>query len=412
MPIQSRLVRLFFHSFFRVLILVVSVAQWVCLAWVLALLTPWRWAWWSHVFGVGALHVLNRFLIARRRLAGVQPPGLAFRAYTAVAFTSLFCFVFLLASATLWLIGGAVVGRLHAAAVGTSAAPIEERALAEGFRWLVSAGMVGIALLFAYGYVFGQRALRVVRRSLPLPGAPPGTRLRLVHISDIHIGQNLSVGELEGFVAAVNSEEPDLICITGDIVDSPQANERPFLQVLARLRARHGVLATLGNHDHYAGAGRVTAGLRAHTPVRLLRDEAATLSLDGVRLHVIGLDDRGRDWARGVLSDGELARLLAAAPAGVAVMLLTHRPDLFPQAAEQGVFLTLAGHTHGGQLALPWFGGRRRNLAEFITRFSRGLYERDGCFLHVSCGLGVTAQRIRLFTPREIAVLDLAGSDA
>jgi predicted MPP superfamily phosphohydrolase len=411
-PIQSQVTRLFFHSFFRVLILVVSIAQWACLAWVLALLTASRWPWWSHLAGVGALHLLNRLLIARRRLGGARPPGLAFRAYTAVAFTSLFGFLFLVASGALWLIGGGIVGRLHAAAVGLNAAPIQEGMLADGFRWFVSTGMAGIGLLFAYGYVFGQRALRVVRRTLPLgSGAPPGAELRIAHISDIHIGQNLSLAELERFVASVNRIEPDLICITGDIIDSPNADESRFLPVLAQLRARYGVLATLGNHDHYTGASRVAAALRTHTPFRLLRDEAATLELGGIRLHVIGLDDRGRDWARGVLSDGQLARLLAAAPTGVPVLLLTHRPDVFPQAAEQGVLLTLAGHTHGGQLALPWFGGRRRNLAEFITAFSRGFYERDGSFLYVSCGLGVTGQRIRLFTPREIAVFDLVTSE-
>ena len=69
--------------------------------------------------------------------------------------------------------------------------------------------------------------------------------------------------------------------------------------------------------------------------------------------------------------------------------------------------LTLSGHTHGGQLAGPWFGGRRRNLAEFVTAFDRGLYRRGDAHLYVNCGLGVTGQRIRLFTPREITVAEL-----
>ena len=67
----------------------------------------------------------------------------------------------------------------------------------------------------------------------------------------------------------------------------------------------------------------------------------------------------------------------------------------------------LSGHTHGGQIAMPWFDGRIRNLAEFITRFDRGLYEEDGCYLYVNSGLGVTAQRIRLCTPREITLIEL-----
>ncbi len=92
------------------------------------------------------------------------------------------------------------------------------------------------------------------------------------------------------------------------------------------------------------------------------------------------------------------------------ILLLAHRPDIFPQAAAAGVALTLSGHTHGGQLALPWFDGRRRNLAAFITRFDRGLYRDRDSYLYVNCGLGVTGQRIRLFTPREITVFELAAA--
>ena len=72
--------------------------------------------------------------------------------------------------------------------------------------------------------------------------------------------------------------------------------------------------------------------------------------------------------------------------------------------------LTLSGHTHGGQLGIPWLHGRVRNLAEFITPFDRGLFERDGAYLYVNCGLGVTGQRIRLSTPREITLIEV-GSD-
>jgi len=70
------------------------------------------------------------------------------------------------------------------------------------------------------------------------------------------------------------------------------------------------------------------------------------------------------------------------------------------------VALMLSGHTHGGQIAMPWFNGRLRNLAEFITPYDRGLFERQGSFLYVNCGLGVTGQRIRLFTPREITLIE------
>jgi hypothetical protein len=96
---------------------------------------------------------------------------------------------------------------------------------------------------------------------------------------------------------------------------------------------------------------------------------------------------------------------------GTPLLVLSHRPDCFLQAAELGAFLMLSGHTHGGQLALPALPGRRvRNLAEFVTAFDRGLYRHAGAVLYVNRGLGFTAQRVRLFTPREIAVLELRAA--
>jgi predicted MPP superfamily phosphohydrolase len=234
-----------------------------------------------------------------------------------------------------------------------------------------------------------------------------GDPVRIVHLSDIHIGHNLSAAELRTFVERVNVIEADLVCITGDIIDAPHVDYARYLPILGELRARAGVVAILGNHDHRAGADEVVTALRRWTPFRVLRDEADTIEIGETRLHVIGLDDRGRDWDRGIASDDRLRDLIQAAPCGVPSILLVHRPDIFPQAATGGIALTLSGHTHGGQLALPWKHGRRINLADFITQFPRGFYEHEGRFLYVSCGLGVTGQRIRLFTPREIGVLRL-----
>jgi hypothetical protein len=403
--VRAAIVGAFFAQFFRLLLLAVGAAQWACVAWGL------RWhdvtlPWPVHGAAVAGVYLVNRAVVVRRRRS-LNPPGWL-RWYSAGAFVSLFCACVLLVGLVGWTIVGWLAGSMSAEAVtlglGTPAgSPVDT-----GFEWLISLGMGATALLFTYGYAVGQRQLAVTRLRVPLPhGHAPAWR-RIVQLSDLHVGQNLTLEQLRGFVSAVNALEPDLICITGDIADSPTADTASFFPVLGALRARYGVCAILGNHDHYAGPEHVTAALRRYTTFRVLRDEAVTLSLGGPRLHVIGLDDRGRDWARGWPCDGALAALRAAAPAGVPILLLCHRPDVFAQAAAAGIELTLSGHTHGGQLALPWFGGRRRNLAEFITPFARGLYERAGSRLYVNCGLGVTGQPIRLFTPREITVIECA----
>ena len=167
------------------------------------------------------------------------------------------------------------------------------------------------------------------------------------------------------------------------------------------------MFVTLGNHDFYAGADTVTAALRRLTPFRVLRDERVEVAIGGAVLTLLGIDDLGRDWARGVLEHPALPPLAAGVTAGRPFIVLSHRPDCFPQAARLGAALMLSGHTHGGQLALPWPGRRTRNLAEFISAFDRGLYRDGDATVYVNRGLGFTGQKIRLFTPREIACLTL-----
>jgi len=384
----------FFGNFFSLLVVASSLAMWAVPAWVLSSVWDVRLSWPAHLAGASLTYVLNRLVIrgSRRRPSAWQ------RRYSAVALVLLLCAGFLAVSSALFGVAGVLA---------SLADPEAGRVAASALRYWGLSGMAVVAGALTFGYTGGQRQLRVNYLEIPLPGWR--RRLRVLQLSDIHIGQNLNVDQLREFVARANAESPDLVCLTGDIVDGPQADMEEFFPILARLNGRLGVFAILGNHDHYAGAERVEEALSRHG-IRVLRDSAVTVELDSTKLHVMGLDDRGIDWARGVHGHEVLTDLLAEAPSGVAQLLLVHRPDIFRQAATAGVELTLSGHTHGGQLAVPWFGARRRNLAEFMTRFDRGLFRRGDSILYVNCGLGVTGQRIRLFTPREISIFDLCSA--
>ena len=410
---RDRLVRSFFGNFFRLLLFTVSLAQWGVLWWLFPTAIGARvWVW--QAAGLVLIYGVNRWLVTRsqQRRRNHHPGGVVPRLYYACAFTCLFCFSFLLLTGVFWIAAKILVGAIAVEARTAHAGVAIDSDVDVVFRWLANSGMTAIVVLFGYGYTLGQRRLRVTRLNLPLRGFPPALNgLRIAQISDLHIGENLDREQLAKFVARVNELQPDVICITGDIIDSPSADMQGFLPILAGLRAAHGVFAILGNHDHYADADRVQHALQTLTPFTVLRDQATTIETDGARLHVVGVDDRGRDWARGVTQHPYLAGALAAIPAGEPVLLLSHRPDLFPQAATAGVALMLSGHTHGGQIAMPWFNGRLRNLAEFITPYDRGLFERQGSFLYVNCGLGVTGQRIRLFTPREITLVEARTAD-
>jgi len=326
------------------------------------------------------------------------------RGYAAFAFTAVFCGVFLVLAGLAW-----ELARLGATPIGVVWAGVAPHARPDTagrvFGHVVDVGLAGIIGLFVLGYTAGRRALAVTRLAIPVAGLPPPLDgFRIVQLSDLHLGTHLGLAELEEHVARVNALEPDLVCITGDIVDRVETCAVAF-PVLAGLRARHGVIATLGNHDFAAGADDVAAALRHHTPFTVLRDQRA----DVAGLAILGVDDLGLDWARGVPEHPALPPLAATVPAGMPVLVLSHRPDCFPQAAALGACLMLSGHTHGGQLGLP-IGRRVRNLAEFMTRFDRGLYRERGASLYVNRGLGFTGQPIRLFTSREIAVLELRGA--
>ena len=400
---------LFFANFFILLLITISLSQWLVPVWFLSVFFPVQ-APSSAATALTITPILfcvNLFLLrySRRRPSLLTALRFPLRIYFASALIAAFCFVFLVLCGVLWALLSFLVAAsdffLPFAELHLSVQPV----LTQGFQLFTGVSLVLITGLFIYGYLGGQRQLRVSRIEFPLAHWPTTSpHLTIAHISDLHIGTNLTPQELETYVQRVNQLRPDLILLTGDILDSNPAHIPDFFPYLNALHARHGVFACLGNHDGYAGTQAVAAGLADHTHITLLRDQVVQLAITGTTLHLIGLDDRGKDWARGLDADTILTHLRADLPSQEPTILLSHRPDIFPAAAGLDIDLTLSGHTHGGQFALP-FQSQQLNLARFITRFPRGRYSLGNCFLYVNRGLGVTGQRIRLFTPREIALL-------
>jgi hypothetical protein len=265
--------------------------------------------------------------------------------------------------------------------------------------WLGILGGIG---LVADGYLFGYRRLTVSRLDVRLPHLPAALDgFRVVQVSDLHLGPIASRTALrEAFDRAV-AEDPDLVVVTGDIVDTPKANLDLWLPELQRLRARHGVVAILGNHDDDVGLDRVAAAIRAATDWVVLRDEIHTVDVAGDALHVVGVEYRQTPH------EGEAIDALARAlPLDAAALLLIHHPNAFAAAVRAGFAVTLAGHTHGGQVALPM--APRWNLARWLmTSFDAGTFVDGSSLLHVNRGLGASGQRVRIAAPREITVITL-----
>ncbi|HVB08783.1 MAG TPA: metallophosphoesterase [Bacillota bacterium] len=246
------------------------------------------------------------------------------------------------------------------------------------------------ALLVAAGLYAGglePGLLGVSEHTAELPGL--GEPVRLVHWTDLH-GRNLSRLRWPG-------PEPDVIAFTGDLAtgaaDLPgtEATLARMDEVWAGCRARYAVL---GNHDRRAGRARVAAALERHG-YRVL-DNVGELWRG---IWVAGTDDahRGRP---------NLAAALAGAPPGVPRLLLTHSPELFPQAVAAGVDLALAGHTHGGQVRVPLVGALM-TASRLGRRYVMGEYREGRSLLFVSRGIGTVHLPLRLFCPPEIAIFKL-----
>jgi predicted MPP superfamily phosphohydrolase len=266
----------------------------------------------------------------------------------------------------------------------------------------------GTALAAAWGYTGGQARVARTRVRVAIPAlAPVLDGLRVVQISDLHIGNALDGERLTRMVERTNAVDPDVLVLTGDLFDFDPTYLEDGARRLGGLRARHGVYAILGNHDTYVGADRVAGALARHAPgIRLLRDEIVRLPLPAP-LYLAGVEDPGRRaWFDRGLRYARLDALAARRPGDGPTLLLVHQPEAFTHAAELGFPLVLCGHTHGGQIALPSRGGQL-NLSRLMTPLTRGLYRRGRSILYVNRGLGVGGPALRIHCPREIATIEL-----
>jgi predicted MPP superfamily phosphohydrolase len=279
---------------------------------------------------------------------------------------------------------------------------------------ILSVALVGsVAFSAVWAFTGGQKKLDRTRVRVPIEGLHEDHRgLQIVHLTDLHIGNGLEEERLDRMVAAANgrteAEQPDLIVLTGDIFDFDPAYVEDGARRLDGLRARLGVFAVLGNHDTYTGTDHVVDCLTRFAPnLRLLRDEYVRLPLPEP-LYLAGIEDPGRDWTNRSVHLEALDTLAERLPDDGPVLLLVHRPQAFPQAAKLGFPLVLAGHTHGGQLALPFRAGQPLNLARVMTGYTRGLYQMHASTLYVSRGVGVAGPAVRFNCAREMATIELA----
>jgi uncharacterized protein len=226
--------------------------------------------------------------------------------------------------------------------------------------------------------------------------------LRLVQLSDIHIGSFYTAADLARAVDAANGLRADLMFVTGDLItDRNDPLDRCLLE-LKRLRASSGIWGCLGNHEMHANVERYTTRKAKEIGIRFLRRQVEMLQFGSAKLNLVGVDHQRRD--RPYLE--HTAELVVP---GTFNLLLSHNPDVFPVAVKQGFDLTISGHTHGGQINLEILGNNI-NFIDLITPFTKGTYHIDQSSLYVNSGLGTIGVPVRLGAPPEVTLITLCNS--
>jgi predicted MPP superfamily phosphohydrolase len=239
--------------------------------------------------------------------------------------------------------------------------------------------------------------LAIERQQIYLRRLPKGLDgLRIVHLSDLHFGPIVNPKHLERAIEAANDLRPDLIALTGDYISHDRSYAAPCAELVGRLRARYGVYAVLGNHDHWTDAALIADLFRAEG-ITVLLNEGMRLDLNGESFWLSGVNDT-------MVGLEDLPLALAGSGDNEMKLLLAHNPIILRRAARAGVDLVLSGHTHGGQVTLrpeKNLSGRPRR------RLLRGLGRRGNTQIYVTRGLGTVVLPIRYGCPPEVSLLEL-----
>jgi predicted MPP superfamily phosphohydrolase len=360
---------------------------------------PGRSTFWAVAFSgvaIGLLFAAN-WHIMYRPIPWPDPPSLVqavlFYAPAVWSFGSIFSALLLL---TAQLLGG--LGRIGARLLRRLAGPVTAPPPNPGRRLFLKAGIGGLAsapfLLSGYGAAYAGRNHVLVELALPF-----GCPLRVVQLTDIHAGIFMTRDMMRQYVDQVVALTPDLFVLTGDYISNTTEFFPGFVEEMARVRTPYGTFATLGNHEHWHGGIGYYRELFERHGIHLLQNAHRLIRTARAACAVAGIDDLR--WGQPDL-DAALQGLDPAIP----TLLLSHRPEIFPEAAAHRIPLTLSGHYHGGQIKLSLPGGDL-SLAHLRTPYPEGLYRIGASQLYVSRGIGTTFTPVRLNAPPEVTLFHL-----
>ncbi len=267
----------------------------------------------------------------------------------------------------------------------------------------------------AYGLFYGRLNLETTRQRIRLPRLPKAFHgFRIAQLSDIHIGPFMTEEEIRKYVGITNDLRPDAVLLTGDFVTWDARTQGAVVEALAGLKAPYGIYGCLGNHEIYAGVEDSITRLFAARDIRILRNQNVEVRAGADSLNLIGVDFQsvapmGLPTRRSVRT--YLAGVDRLMRPDTANILLTHNPNPFDRAAELGIDLSIAGHTHGGQITLE-FIHPSLTPSRLITDYVRGWFAKGHSQLYVNRGIGTIIFPVRLGSRPEITLFELVREGA
>jgi len=262
----------------------------------------------------------------------------------------------------------------------------------------------------AYGLMYERTEIETTHQRITLRRLPKAfDGFRIAQLSDIHIGPFMPAEDIRRCAAMVNQLKPDLVVLTGDFVSWEGSPQWAVVEALSGLKAPFGIFGCMGNHERWAHVEDSITRLLAESGAKMLRRENATIESAGERLNLIGVDYQTR-VAFGPPGDGIVSQYLQGVeplmlPEAVNI-LLSHNPNTFDRAAELGIDLSLAGHTHGGQVTLEYISPSL-SPARLITAYVRGWFQKGESQLYVNRGIGTIFSPVRFGSPPEITLFEL-----
>lgn len=242
------------------------------------------------------------------------------------------------------------------------------------------------------------RWIEIVRLDVSIQGLPtPLQDFTIAQLSDFHVGPHVKAEDVHRAVEIANELGSDLVVLTGDYVSGSARHSVACAGELAALKAEHGVYAILGNHDFWTDAAVVAANLR-QAGLDVLRNEHCRLEVGDTILYLVGIEDV---WS----GKPDLEAALDGVPKGAPTVLLVHEPDFADQATGQGITLQLSGHSHGGQVRLPFVGAPI--LPYLAHKYPYGLRRVGEMWLYTNRGIGLIAPPVRFLCRPEITLLRL-----